>query len=205
MLFAVVSGAACGGNEQKPQAAPTEASVDQLDIGKAPRLELELGEAMVTTALGDLPIDDQVRNDALQVANRWAQSALVDAFVGGTSADLGSFSEGAAAEAAADRAVTTNEGLPQLAGPATIKTARASMIGLGTPESPTVLTVTIALSVEGEVESGTITSTHLGDLTLMNQQGWKIVGYDLSVNRSGPGMETPATGGSAATDGGEEK
>ncbi|MCZ7528181.1 MAG: hypothetical protein M5U14_18515 [Acidimicrobiia bacterium] len=93
-----------------------------------------------------------------------------------------------------DRATLVDEGLPLASGDVTATTATATLTALADQAGTVVLVAAgLALEVEAEVEGGTLVVRRGGELVLApTSEGWRIAGYDMAVQRDGPGLD-PAT------------
>ncbi len=188
--------AGCG-DDSKPKSASREGVADENGPVTAPKVKFEIGDATLTSPLGDFPLDDAVTAAVMKPVTEWAQTALVDPLAGSDAGNLDTaFSPEASASLAGDSAVMSNTTLGTMTKPITIDTQRVSLIAIGDPTNPSVVAVNIALSLKSASADGAVNSTHIGEFSLKNLDGWKIVAYDIATQRSGDGVPAAAASSS---------
>lgn len=185
--FVLMLATGCG-DDSKPKSSP-ESSSTSMKPGAIPQVSFTIAQANLGTSAGALPLGNDVVAAAMKPVEAWAQSSVVDAFVRGSASSTGGiFDEAVLAEAAKDSGVLTDAGLPKLTGPATITLQSANLTALGNPTQPSVIGVQIAFTIKANVKGGTMESTRIGEFSLKDNGGWKIVAYDVGVDRTGPGV-----------------
>lgn len=193
----LVVGASCG-DDSKPKSGG-ESSSKSAKPGSAPTVSFAVGDASVGTFAGPVPLSNDLVSAVLKPVQAWAQNAIVEGFAGG-SAQLpdGIFDDPASRAAAEDVGVLTDRGLPKATGPVTITLQNANLTAIGDPARPSVVGVQVALTVQAPVDGGTLETTRIAEFSLKDLGGWKIVAYDVGVNRSGPGVSTARQADSAS-------
>lgn len=182
-------GASCG-DDSKPKSGG-ESSSTSAKPGSAPTVSFAVGDASAGTFAGPVPLSEDLVSAVLKPVHAWAQDAIVEGFATGT-AQLpdGIFDDPAGSAAAQDVGVLTENGLPRATGPVTITLQNANLTAIGDPARPSVVGVLVTLTVQAPVAGGTLESTRIAEFSLKDLGGWKIVAYDVGVNRSGPGVST---------------
>lgn len=194
----LVVGSGCG-DDSKPQksSSTSEASAP---VGAAPHVKLGISGAVAGTPLGEVALPPEVLAAVLKPVGQWAQASVVDAFATRTAGSTdGVFDGEAAIQAASDAAVLEDEGLPEVTGPVTITAQQANVTAIGDPAQPGAVGVNVVLGLKATVSGGTMESTRLAEFVLKNIGGWKIVAYDVSVKRTGPGVEAKQRATSSST------
>ena len=195
--LALVTTGCSGGSSGK-------AATPKAKVGET--VEVTPGAVRVASARLDPPVavDDATRAQILDTVKRYVQAASVDPLHTGrgaaTIAPLLTAAAGAWAKGP-DRAVILDEGLPPATGAITAKAAPVPITVLADPTGTLVLaTAGLDLTVASTTARGPVAIHRTGSLTLAPDAGaWKIAGFDLSVQRSGKGVEAAAKAKSSTT------
>ena len=158
---------------------------------------LRLTGATVASAGPNVAFPDDLRNRLAQTVNQYVESAVVSPLrSGAVAADLGSiFNADAGSKLnGPDRSTLTEDGVPKATGDITPTTADCALTALADPSGQIVLvSAALSLDLHAQVAGGDLHLGRAGDLLFGNEGGtWRVVGFDLSVLRTGPGVQAAA-------------
>jgi len=148
---------------------------------------------------------NDARNQILSLVGKYVDDAIVHPLRSGAADDTALavvFDPAALARlAAGDRAILVDEGLPKALGGIAVTTPPVAMSALvDTSDKVTLVTATVDLKVTAQTKQGVVKITRSGTLVFaLDASGaWKITGWTLHVDRTGPGVSLPPTTAPAA-------
>jgi hypothetical protein len=163
-------------------------------------VEVKLGAATVVGVGVDhaapRAMDAATSRAGLEAVDAYVQAALVAPLEGRAVKLDGLVGMGAAARLAEgqhDRAVLTTEGLPDIDEvAATLRPVRLVGLTEGFGTMP-LISASIEFTADLATEDGPLKITHLGELVLTNDHGWKLIGYEMVVIRDDGNRTTTTT------------
>lgn len=203
LAAAVVAGLSACSSSSSDRPRPPSATVGETraaEIPTTPRFAVEGPE--VVGYGGATDVDPIVRTRVHNLLDRYLNNAmLVPLRTGAPVGDLSQLFAGPALGRAGgpDRGALLDEGGGRLTA-VDVKAASASLIVLAGPDGVAVLSAGIHVSVSGQTDGGPVTVQRSGELTLAPEgEAWKIVGYDIRVDRATPEAVTTTTAATPTT------
>jgi hypothetical protein len=101
-----------------------------------------------------------------------------------------------------DRVVLLDEGLPKVVGKISVTAPPVAITALENSDGNLVfVSAPLELTITAQAEHGTIRITRKGSLVLAPDPttGWKVTGWTMHVDRSGPGIATTTTAPTPST------
>jgi hypothetical protein len=189
----LVTMAACSGGGGGKAKAPTTTTTKVINTSVA----LRVTGATVSSAGPNVAFPADLRDQLSQAVNQYVESAVVSPLRSGAVApNLGSiFTADAGAKLnGPDRPTLTEEGVPKVTGDITPTTADCALTALADTGSQIVLvSAALNLDLQAQVPGGALHLIRKGDLLFANVGGaWRVAGFDMSVLRGGPGVQTAA-------------
>ncbi len=184
----VVAAAACSGGSGKAKTHPTATTKTASSVA------LRVTDATVASVGPQVALPADVRDKIAQAVNHYVESAVVSPLRSGTVAtDLaGIFTAGAGAKLnGPDRSTLTEEGVPKATGDVSPAAAECKLTALVDAAGQVVLvSAALNLDLRVGVAGGELHLVRNGDLLFANDGGtWRVAGFDMSVMRTGPGVQ----------------
>lgn len=201
-LVAAVLGACSGGDgeTQRPARTTTTTVV-------AAEVSLELGEAAVQSAGGDIALDEATQRAAVDVAQRYVDTAVLAPLVGGkVGKDYEALFDAGAAPGATgfDRGALTDEGVTKVSASPDVTATPVRIDALaGGDGALQLLAASFDLDVRGETATGPLAIARTTELTLAPAAdgAWAVTAYRVVVTRDLPTGATTTTAARSTTTG----
>jgi hypothetical protein len=193
LAASLVAMAACSGAGGGKAKAPTTTTTKVINSSVA----LHLTGATVSSTGPNVAFPTDLRDQLTQTVNQYVELAVVSPLRSGTVApNLGSIFTADAGPRlnGPDRPTLTDEGVPKITGDITPTTADCTLTALADNGSQIVLvSAALSLDLHAQVPGGDLHLVRKGDLLFANEGGaWRVAGFDMSVLRDGPGVQTAA-------------
>ena len=188
LLAALFAAAACSGGGGKAKAAPTTTTKIASSVA------LRVTDATVASVGPAVAFPSDLRDAIAQSVNHYVESAVVSPLRSGTVApDLpGIFTADAGARLnGPDRPTLTEEGVPKATGDITPGAADCKLTALVDGAGQVVLvSAALNLDLRAGVAGGEVRLVRTGDLLFAKSGStWRVAGFDMSVLRTGPGVQ----------------
>jgi hypothetical protein len=199
----VVVGLSACSSSAADRPRPPSATVGEtppVDLPTTPRFLVEGPE--VVGFGGGTEIDPIIRTRVNNLLDKYLNNAMLVPLKNGSPVgDLSQMFAGPALERAAgpDRGALLDEGAGRLAD-VDVEDASAKLIALVGPNGVAVLNAGIHVAVSGQTDAGPVAVERSGELRLAPEgEAWKIVGYDIRVDRATPEALTTTTAATPTT------
>lgn len=177
-------------SEDKPGKPEFEAST---------AVDLKVGQLQVVSPQGgDSAFPPELAEELLALTGQYVDEGIVVPLRKGTANDekLGAlFDLAAVNRLATDRAVLIDDGFPKAVGKVSVTSPPVNFLALASGPSVLLVTGAIDLTVKARLADGTATIHRTGTFVFAKQQSgeWRITGWTMHVDRTGPGVATTST------------
>lgn len=199
-MLALVPAACSGGSSKKSSSTSSSAHRAATDAA----LNIQLQPVLVAdSGPKHSTLDDGTRNKALSLVNAYVNQGVMKPLTSGAKVgDLSAvFDTNALAHATgADAPTLFDEGFAKVSA-LKAKTATVTLTDLADQDgSPLMIGAALILDLEGTSAGKAVHIHRLADLALAPDNGtWKIMGYDVAVQRDGAGVPIAAVSSTASS------
>ncbi len=195
-LIAVVALVLMKNGDDKPSEPEFEAST---------AVDLKVGQLQVVSPQGgENAFPSEIAEELLALTGQYVDEGIVVPLRKGAANDekLGAiFDLAALNRLATDRAVLVDEGFPEAVGKVSVTAPPVNFLALASGPSVLLVTGAVDLTVKARLADGTATIHRMGTFVFAKQQSgeWRITGWTMHVDRTGPGVATTTTAATTPT------